>query len=1150
MVARKARLWYNVRTNMNMPDIEFLGWTRPVIELVAEKLLHGLQNAQTAPQYRRATVVVPTTESGRRLREYMAESAGCPILLPRIVLAHQLISTRGEHVATEDETVAAWLEVLKTGNFNNLLPHNEVFTSDVWLLDSINHLRNIRRRLEKEGCTPAAVAEQIRNRKLAKMADKKVSASALRVLDEECGKWEEMVRLHAAVDALLVQHGITPQETAAAACVANPSLPGNSTLLILACVPELTKQLQQFLASVHSSGTAEVRVWVNAPAEERCHFDEWGQPDAKYWSSCPVRIPQALAFDAEGHVVNEKSTLHLMDDGDDAGAECVRLVREVYDKAGAGAELNPDASFVISCCDSAFTPRLHAAFRMAGGEDWVLNIPEGRSLLTMDAAHLFGQLAAACRAFVNIPTYDETGGKILHNNMVQPDTFCALLKNRALMHMLPAAHEREIVSRGFFYHLEALTQCFLPGSVSRLLYLLDPKNKLDISSKDNTDQHNLLKERHPSYYNYAKAVAELVQQCCASRLSSAVLEVLSSGILSLPSEPYMQKALRKLVQPVNSLMMAKHPSISLLNYPTLALEYLHAQVAQIAKGALPETRREETELDVPGWKELPYYRGRRLIINAMHDGCVPEPVPGEELLPESLSAELGLPHSLHREARDAYLLTALLHSRPAGEVHFVLARQSADGTPLSASTLLLRCGTDKAGLKELAERANYLFADSERVKLPPEPEICPLRSVNATASSEKIAPGAMESVELILREGERNPYAPSTDGSISRHFSPSSLAVFLECPLTFWIKNALQIDPSSNHVENKTEPESAEYGTGVHAVLDKLVAQYPSLAVLRATCPQCATDEDYVAHIYARAEKLADSFLATAYAENGVFTLPLQVRHSIMKRTLEQFVRWHVKDLMDGWCNVARELKVAPTMQVDADTCVGFNMTIDRVDYNTNTGQWRVLDYKTSSEAKEPRKVHYEEVPDGEKSVFCRFMNLAEEPDFPICTASSSKSSRYYRWCNVQLPLYSYALLQLSTAQFLQLLQQQEQGLTEEMAQLLAARPADAPLLSDVLPEMGYCSLATKTQEVSYHSLMNQEEMTAPRAHFHFEADCRSHYESAMRTVCSAAKLISKGLCLFSAVSLELKKKPYAVFGALAPSTDPRDIFALPQLDK
>ena len=78
---------------MNTPKIEFLGWNAPAIELVATKLLNHLENEETAAQYRRATVVVPTAESGRRLREYMAENAkNKALLLPRIIIKIIIIS--------------------------------------------------------------------------------------------------------------------------------------------------------------------------------------------------------------------------------------------------------------------------------------------------------------------------------------------------------------------------------------------------------------------------------------------------------------------------------------------------------------------------------------------------------------------------------------------------------------------------------------------------------------------------------------------------------------------------------------------------------------------------------------------------------------------------------------------------------------------------------------------------------------------------------------------------------------------------------------------------------------------------------------------------------------------------------------------------
>lgn len=103
-----------------MPTLHFLGWERPTIELVAEKLEE--LNRANPSRFRRATVVVPTAESGRRLREYMAERAGKPLLMPRLTLAGQLIPTDGPGVATEAETLAAWLQVLSQEEYPSLAP--------------------------------------------------------------------------------------------------------------------------------------------------------------------------------------------------------------------------------------------------------------------------------------------------------------------------------------------------------------------------------------------------------------------------------------------------------------------------------------------------------------------------------------------------------------------------------------------------------------------------------------------------------------------------------------------------------------------------------------------------------------------------------------------------------------------------------------------------------------------------------------------------------------------------------------------------------------------------------------------------------------------------------------------------------------------
>ena len=120
----------------------------------------------------------------------------------------------------------------------------------------------------------------------------------------------------------------------------------------------------------------------------------------------------------------------------------------------------------------------------------------------------------------------------------------------------------------------------------------------------------------------------------------------------------------------------------------MLLEVLRYEVQNL-DGA--QSRHEPFDGNVIGWRELTFPRGTRVIICAMHDGCIPEPVEDDEFLPESLCRELNIRHEPFRIARDSYILTALLKSHPAGAVHFVTARQNPDGSSAAPSGLLLRC---------------------------------------------------------------------------------------------------------------------------------------------------------------------------------------------------------------------------------------------------------------------------------------------------------------------------------------------------------------------------------------------------------------------------------------------------------------------------
>jgi hypothetical protein len=148
---------------------------------------------------------------------------------------------------------------------------------------------------------------------------------------------------------------------------------------------------------------------------------------------------------------------------------------------------------------------------------------------------------------------------------------------------------------------------------------------------------------------------------------------------------------------------------------------------------------------------------------------------------------------------------------------------------------------------------------------------------------------------------------------------------------------------------------------------------------------------------------------------------------------------------------------------------------------------------------------------------------------------------KLYRWNDVQLPLYAYGLRNPST------------GDRKEL------HMGDADM-SGVIPDLVYYNLQSKTEKLVPFYLVRDGQVEPISSKVPDVPGTEEMLESAMQTVKSAIGMIRKGLCLFSAESLELKTKPYSVlvtpgsntprFGALSLQSDPRSLFELPSLTR
>ncbi|MGN0836663.1 MAG: PD-(D/E)XK nuclease family protein, partial [Akkermansia sp.] len=457
-------------------------------------------------------------------------------------------------------------------------------------------------------------------------------------------------------------------------------------------------------------------------------------------------------------------------------------------------------------------------------------------------------------------------------------------------------------------------------------------------------------------------------------------------------------------------------------------------------------------------------------------------------LPNALCGALGITAAEQREARDAFLLTALLHSRPVGELHFVVARQQDDGTPIQPSPLLLR-----ARGKELARRARYLFGDA------PEPPAETPDEGWLLLPSRRPGAGQVETIALLGDGSARNPYAAP-----NATFSASALNRFLKCPLRFWLQTLYGVDSGKLYEEEKVDMDNAEYGSFMHKVLCAFTQRYPGLRELG--------EED--------GKQELQELLRTAFCKDygSEWSLPLKNQYELLNASLQGFADWHRRELEKGWQTVAQELDLHVPLSLGEDTAPAvFKMKLDRVDYHPEQQRWRIIDYKTHD--LEPAGDYYATLPP-----HSRFEALLPQLTLMTKFLRGRPTDQKVRWCNLQLPLYAYGLQ----------MQQDADAPPEALRRLFDAEPKARAALGTI-PELAYVNLPKKHREVELHPLHNT--CKEPLGEDDLELAL-----SWARTLCG---FLRRGECLLSAEALEL---PYQAYGkeTLLTEHDPRQLCGLP----
>jgi len=358
-------------------------------------------------------------------------------------------------------------------------------------------------------------------------------------------------------------------------------------------------------------------------------------------------------------------------------------------------------------------------------------------------------------------------------------------------------------------------------------------------------------------------------------------------------------------------------------------------------------------VNLPGWVEAVWEQVPHLVIFGLNDHLVPHARHADPFLPAGLRNLVGLPSNDDTFAAAAFGLEQLRrHRTQAGRLDVIVPQADEMGDPLRPSRLLF-LGPDDV----LAPRVRRLFADAAPAEAQPYWEIPEAHRLDPRAEPKRVA----KIIETV---------------------SASKLKDYLTDPAEFWLKRAVGM----NAVEHgRIELDAAGFGDLTHGALERFGREHLGQKLTDAG----AITRSLLGHLK---EHLQSKF--------GIRPEPAIILQAMAAEArLVAFAEVQAQLGAKGWVirGVEEEL---PSFEVAGVKIVG---RLDRLDQNTETGAWRVFDYKTFAEAKTPRQTHLRMPRAGETEF------LVEVPG-KMKKEGARGASQVRRWKDLQLPVYHHAL--------------------------------------------------------------------------------------------------------------------------------------------
>lgn len=384
-----------------MPTTTLLDWNATLLAQVTERLLSFSRGPIV--DLGSLLVIVPTGQSGRRLREGLAlelASDGRGLLPPQIVtpdlLLTEALKPTDENIANESQCSAAWIEVLSQISFDRFQALFPVAPepSLSWQLGMAHRLMQLRNELGEEGLS----------------IDEAAKRAAEVALESE--RWNQLARLEGLYLDQLHSRQLRDPKQARREAAQTYRAPAGIEHIILAATPDPQALPLQALQRIDAQ--IPIEVWIYADQIEQ--FDAWGRPLTEVWQQKPLDLE---AWNCQ---------LSTQKDFKQTAAKVAQLT--------AGAE--PE-SVLIGLSNTELNPVIAESFRAAGIPYYD---PEGEALHNASVGRL-----AEC--LCDLATTSSPSIHTLRSLLQHPD-FTTWLKSEA-----SAAELLKKLDKTFEQHLAA-----------------------------------------------------------------------------------------------------------------------------------------------------------------------------------------------------------------------------------------------------------------------------------------------------------------------------------------------------------------------------------------------------------------------------------------------------------------------------------------------------------------------------------------------------------------------------------------------------------------------------------------------------------------------------------------------------------------------